>query len=658
MLRHEQSEPPSPQTPWLTIRRRPALVTVSIVLILVVIGLLAYRPLLGFTFFWEDPLDIGQVDERSFYDLFRVATNDLFYRPLLLAMVKLLGGRSPSYDPLPFYLLNIVTRIGAALLLYGAVTRWFRDRLTGFLSALLFLLCPISFDSTAKAMSAHQPLLPLVLGALWLYTVGRESGRRWAIALALVLSTVGFLIHENAALLPFLVLALEIYLCFERRVARFSPIAFSFLAPALALVAVWLVVPKPGGTALRVGSLLEKGLYLSQSLAFPVARLISQTGGWGLGAQAQAGLAVVLSLTFLVLCYGRKRWSRLLLILVWWCIASGLPWIALPMGYLETSSRLLYFPSFIGALAWGGIIAVEERTWRSALKGLIILGLIVQSWTTVQALTKLYDAGSDLMAQVVSAAGSNRRTLFVNVPDRFEYHIPTYPMGFWGMMLAPVSQDLSDFVELTAGADVETISLSDFILLSSTVPDTPYEVHTRGSDAHATERLYDAALWADQTYLASYHADGSIALRSVGDVQPSRTTAGLLGRYDAVSELLATDVDVREGQIVVELRWASLQPPRPTDTVFLHLVDGSGEIVAQADGDSLGHLVAPSAWRPRHEVVDRRFVPLPESTTAGPYRLRLGMYNRADGERYEARAFGAEPMGREALEIWRGTLTP
>jgi hypothetical protein len=658
VLRHEQSEPLSPQTPWLTIRRRPELVTVSAVIILVLVGFLAYWPLLEFTFFWEDPLDIGQVDERSFYDLFRRATNDLFYRPLLLAMVKLLGGRSPSYDPLPFYLLNIVTRVGAALLLYGAVTRWFRDRLTGFLSALLFLLCPISFDSTAKAMSAHQPLLPLALGALWLYTVGRESGRRWAIGLAIALSTVGFLIHENAVLLPFLVLALEAYLWFERRVDRFSPIAFSFLAPVLILVAVWLAVPKPGGTALRVGSLLDKALYLSQSLTFPVAGLISQTGGWGLGARAQAGLAVVLSLAALALCYGPRRWSRLLLILVWWCVASGLPWMALPMGYLETSSRLLYFPSFIGALAWGGVIAVGERTRRSALKGLIILGLVVQSWVTVQGLTELYGAGSDLMAQVVSAARSNKRTLFVNVPDRFAYRVPTYPMGFWGMMLAPVSQDLSDFVELTARADVETVSLSDFILLASAVPDTPYEVHTRGSDAHATERLYDAALWADQTYLASYHADGSIALRAVGDIQPTRTTAGLLGQYDGTAELLSADVDVREEQIVVELRWASLQPPRPMDTVFLHLVDGSGEIVAQADGDSLGHLVAPSAWRPGHEVVDRRFVPLPASTTAGRYRLRLGMYNLSDGGRYEARAFGAEPMGREALEIWRGTLTP
>jgi hypothetical protein len=636
---------------------RPRLVSALVVVVLVLVGFLLYRPLLGFTFFWEDPLDIGQVSGHGFYDLFRVATNDLFYRPLLLTMVKLLGGRSPSYDPLPFYLLNVVTRIGAALLLYGAVTRWFRDRVMGFLSALLFLVCPVPFDSTAKAMSAHQPLLPLALGALWLYAIGREDRRPWAIILAVVLSTVGFLIHENAALLPFLVLALEGYLCIERRVARFSPVAFSFLAPALVLVAAWLAVPKPGGTTLRVASLVDKALYLSQSLTFPFARLIAQTGGWGLGAQAQALLAVILSLTVLVLGYGRQRWSRLLLVVVWWLIASGLPWIGLPMSYLQTSSRLLYVPSFIGALAWGGIVGVGERPWRSALKGLIIVALIVQSWLTVQGLTRLYAAGSDLMSQVVSAARSNRRTLFVNVPDRFAYRVPTYPMGFWGMMLAPVSQDLSDFVQLTSDQSVETVSLSDFILLAGSIPHTPYEVHTRGRDAHATERLYEAALWADETYLASYRPDGSMALRAVGNVEPSRTTPGVLGRYDGVAELLSVDVRVEEEHLLVELRWAALESPRPTDTIFLHLVDASGAVVEQADGDSLGHLVAPGAWRPDHEIVDRRFIPLPGSSATGPYRLRLGMYNLADGRRYEAHALGAEPMGERALEIWRGTLT-
>jgi len=657
VLRHRQGKPLLLRAVWCRVGRNRHLLTVLSVGILVLIGLLVYRPLLDFTFFWEDPFDIGQVDQHSFCDLYRIATNDLYYRPLFLTIVKLLGGQDPAYEPFPFYLFNVVTRIVAALLLYGAVTRWFQVRLAGFLSALLFLLCPISFDSTAKAMSAHQPLLPLVLGSLWIYTVARESEHRWASGLAMISTVLGLLIHENAVLLPLLVMTLEAYLWSETRVSSFSPLALSFLLPALLFGAIWLAIPKAGGSIFQFGSILEKALYVSQSFTFPIARLIAQIGGLSLSSRAQAFLAIGVSLPVLTICYGRKRWSKLLLLLVWWLTASSLLCIGLSMPYLETGSRLLYFPSFVGATAWGGIVAADEPRWGVVLKVFIIIAVLAQSWMTVGGLIQLYEAGSDLMSQIESAAGSYSRTLFVNVPDRFQYRAPTYPIGFWGMMLAPVSQDLSDFVQLSFDADVETDSLSDFILLAGSVPHTPYEVYTRGSDAHATERLYEAALWADQTYLTSYHPDGSMGLRAVGNIQPARTTIGSIGRYDRVSQLLSAGVHVRQKHILVNLRWHPLQSARPNDTVFLHLVDSTGQIVAQADGDSLGHLLAPSAWRPSHEVLDRRYVLLPEHITPHVYHLRLGMYNRADGSRYAAYATGGRSAGDGALEIWSATLS-
>jgi len=658
MLTHRQREPFALAATWREGDGNRLLLAALAVAILVLVGLLVYGPVLDFTFFWEDPLDIGQVDEHSFGDLYRVATSNLYYRPLFLSIVKLFGGPDPAYEALPFYVLNVVTRIGAAVLLYGAVTRWFQVRLAGFLSALLFLLCPVSFESTARAVSAHQPLLLLVLGSLWIYTVGRENEQQRISALAMVPAVLALLIHENGVLLPLLILALEAYLWLEGRVSSFSPLAFSFLLPALIYSAIWLSIPKADGSMFRWGSLVDKVLYVSQSFTFPVARLIAQTGGWGLTPRAQASLAIAFSLTVFMSCYGRKRWSRLLLLLAWWLIASSLLWIGLSMSYLETGSRLLYFPSFVGAVAWGSIVAVDEPRWTVVLKVLVVIAVLGQSWMTVAGLVQLYDAGSDLMSQIESAAGSNRRTLFVNVPDRFQYRAHTYPIGFWGMMLAPVSQDLSDFVRLRSGAEVETVSLSDFILLAGSVPQTPYEVNTRGSDAHATERLYEAALWADETYLTRYHPDGSLELRAVGNVQPERTTTGSLGRYGTVAQLLSAGVQVRERRILVDLRWLPLESAQPTDTVFVHLVDSTGAIVAQADGDSLGHLLAPSAWRPGEEILDRRYVLLAEAVPPGVYHVRVGMYNLADGSRYTAHASAGGLVDETALDVWRGPLSP
>mgnify|MGYP001116775283 CR=1 FL=1 len=79
--------------------------------------------------------------------------------------------------------------------------------------------------------------------------------------------------------------------------------------------------------------------------------------------------------------------------------------------------------------------------------------------------------------------------------------------------------------------------------------------------------------------------------------------------------------------------------------------------MSQADGNWLGYLLAPSARRPGHEVLDRRFMPIAESVGSGPYHLKVGLYSLADRSRYEVDAFAAEPTGDRALETWSGTLS-
>jgi hypothetical protein len=260
------------------------------------------------------------------------------------------------------------------------------------------------------------------------------------------------------------------------------------------------------------------------------------------------------------------------------------------------------------------------------------------------------------MEQIVASGQSNARSLFVNVPDRFEYRAPLFPIGFWGMMLAPVSQELSDFVELSTNVAVETKSLSDFQLLASMLPATPYRVYTRGSDAHATEVMYESILWADQTYLTVYRPDGSLGLESVGNVQCSRVSTGSLGRFGTTSELLSADVAVGDTEVGLELHWLALEPARPTDTIFVHLLGESGTIIAQGDGDSLGNLLPPSAWRVGHEVVDLRSISLGGPLPAGRNRITVGMYNRGDGQRYPVSPAVGTAGEDGALVIWVADL--
>lgn len=282
--------------------------------------------------------------------------------------------------------------------------------------------------------------------------------------------------------------------------------------------------------------------------------------------------------------------------------------------------------------------------------------IAVQSWVTLNQTIALYRAGSHLMDQIITVGKNGGRLLFVNVPDRFEYRDRLLPLGYWGMLLAPVSQDLSDFVRLATGVPMETDSLSDFPLMAAMVDSSPYQVNTRGVDAHASDVLYEKILWADETYWTNYAPDGAITLKPVGHVRDSRTTAGMIGRFGQTAELLSAAAEWDGRAIQLTLIWDSLQSTQPTDTIFVHLYNADGELVGQGDGDSLNGLLPPSAWRPGHEIEDRRTIVADGDLIPGEYRITVGLYDRASGARYPAFGASGAPVADGELEAARVIL--
>jgi hypothetical protein len=88
-------------------------------------------------------------------------------------------------------------------------------------------------------------------------------------------------------------------------------------------------------------------------------------------------------------------------------------------------------------------------------------------------------------------------------------------------------------------------------------------------------------------------------------------------------------------ELVVWLSWHRQGPPLARDyTVFVHLLDGTGERVAQGDGvpGYLGPLPT-SLWLPGVSVLDRHVVVLPADLPAGQYSLMIGWYDPETGER-------------------------
>jgi hypothetical protein len=94
----------------------------------------------------------------------------------------------------------------------------------------------------------------------------------------------------------------------------------------------------------------------------------------------------------------------------------------------------------------------------------------------------------------------------------------------------------------------------------------------------------------------------------------------------------------------VGLFWRVLAPIAADYTVFIHVLDGSGETVAQLDRPPGGGTSPTSGWQPGQILHDTYPIPLPDQLTGGQYRLRMGLYTWPDLTRQPIRLNG-EPLG-------------
>ena len=76
----------------------------------------------------------------------------------------------------------------------------------------------------------------------------------------------------------------------------------------------------------------------------------------------------------------------------------------------------------------------------------------------------------------------------------------------------------------------------------------------------------------------------------------------------------------------VTLFWEALERPAKDYTVFVHLLDGEGQVVAAHDGMPLDDRFPTSAWRPGIVVPDTHALALPADLAAGEYQLNTGMF--------------------------------
>ena len=97
------------------------------------------------------------------------------------------------------------------------------------------------------------------------------------------------------------------------------------------------------------------------------------------------------------------------------------------------------------------------------------------------------------------------------------------------------------------------------------------------------------------------------------------------------------------------LCWESLQSLSADYTIFVHVQDSSGELIATGDGPPMGGAFPTSMWRPGDVILDIHQLAIGKVEMG--QRIVVGLYNLADGSRLPVYVDGeAVPDG--AVPVW------
>ncbi len=194
----------------------------------------------------------------------------------------------------------------------------------------------------------------------------------------------------------------------------------------------------------------------------------------------------------------------------------------------------------------------------------------------------------------------------------------------------------------------------------STCPDVGLTIQRR-LDSNARDKLARLPQWHDRIWLISNVTTGGNPQNGVERELAARAFVGTESWYQGFrmvpytfAQALgpATPVRAAFGSEGIELRsfayevvggssrwinvylqWQTSKRVAASYTVFVHLWNALGEVVAQHDGPPGAGFAVTSSWVPGAAVEDRHAVLLPDDLPPGSYRLLVGLYDPATGAR-------------------------
>ncbi len=589
-----------------------------------------YAPALGFGLLWDDPQWFGRAAARNGWALLAPDPTFQFYRPGALLYNRLFVGADGVINAPLLHLAEIAWHLLNITLVYTLGRRSGLRPAPAVCASALFALCPLAQQAVAWA-APQQPLALALQNAAWLAFLlafpARPGRTRRALALSYLFFGLALVVQESTVALAGMPLVLGLA---RRPTSRrvWLPAALGYVGLAALFTFIWLVVPRQSGfTGLYAE--LSVLAYLTQGLVYPVW---GNVWGYPAGITPQPLWLLVTSagVTLLLVALAwRHGWGRPALVGLAWAGLSILPpFIGLRYDYVSLSPRLLYYAAAGVAWLWVAGLWPLRRGG-----GVLILALILwQSSALLRQAQTLYAHGASHLQTIVGAleaAGAGETPLFLNVPDRYAPRHPPYPLGYWGLTLAPIALDLAEFAPADADTPHQTLSYALPWLDQAAREGGPYQVDMRGVII-TPEELAALAPTVDSVFISRYTTTGAFNLERAGRVvEPEGSGCGL-AQFGTVACLQRVVARPAGNRLHLHLTWERLDEASPHLTVFVHLGPPDQPPLSQADGDAWRGALPARAWPLGLWLEDERSLPRPP----GDWReVRVGLYDWTTGER-------------------------
>ncbi|MGB4870682.1 MAG: glycosyltransferase family 39 protein [Candidatus Promineifilaceae bacterium] len=574
------------------------------------------------------------------------------------------NGREPAYIYLTAAAIALLGRSATAVRLTAAVVgslttlavyllgrEWFGRRV-GWLTAWLWAVTVWSIHLSRIGLRVVL-MVPLLALAFWLGTLAYRRQRPWLWLAAGLVYGAGFYTYLAMRFTPLVLLALLLYLLWQKRAARLWPgVVWFALGTAVALLPLALLFFQDPALILgRAGqvSILNPAINggdLWGTLARQVGRALGLFiwRGDGILRHNPANRPVfdwLLAGPFLLgAAWCVRHWRRpaAMAVLLWVLMMLGPTILAEDTPHFLRAAGVLPAALLLPALGldWLWNWARLPRLARQGLViGLLAASLLVSVRDYVNYLRQpdvafLFETAVTDMAAQINAEPAET-AVFVD-GERYWQKYPTLPFLV----------DAARVQLFTAAAGLPPLPETAVIYA------WPYDGLTAVGQAIHPPALVTAdwgALARGDLEPEAYPLYARYSVQPPPD-WPTQATFG--------DSLALRHVDVEtlpSGELQVDLFWEGETAVSPTLTAFVHIVGADG-LIAQSDGRPGAGLWPADWWQAGLLLRDRRRIALPEGAASAPYDIQIGLYDAATTARLPVKNGAGEAVGD--VFVWPG----